>query len=492
MSYLVLARKWRPKLFKEVVGQDHAVRALKNSIIENKLHQAFIFNGTRGVGKTTIARILTKVINCEEVKEGEPCDDCQSCKSVNENSSIDFQEIDAASRRSRDETMALLETVPYMPASSKYKVYLIDEVHMLTKESFNALLKTLEEPPPHVIFMFATTEIEKVPATILSRCLQLNLRSVKEEDVMNQLIKIFNEENILHDRESLEVISKSANGSLRDALTISEKVISYCEGKLDKKSVQEVLGIPDDEIVFKALEILKNRDAKNLVLFLSELNQDHSCERLLDDLLSLVQKVSIYQFGDEKGSSLDVFSDISPEYLQFIYQIGIDNRKYFNSTSDSLGLLSMTLIKMIAFSLNQKKNSNLDLNASDQIEDNSKFIWSDIFNKMEISALLKQILFHSSAKKDQDNISISLQIDKLNRIKESHKKEINYSLNEIYNSIINISYDSNWELETSPFYKDQLIKTKESNEAKEILSEDVGFKKISSELEINLKNINKR
>jgi DNA polymerase-3 subunit gamma/tau len=355
LSYLVLARKWRPKLFKEVIGQDHAVRALKNSIIENKLHQAFIFNGTRGVGKTTIARILTKVINCEEVKEGEPCDVCQSCKSVNENSSIDFQEIDAASRRSRDETMALLETVPYMPASSKYKVYLIDEVHMLTKESFNALLKTLEEPPPHVIFMFATTEIEKVPATILSRCLQLNLRSVKEEDVMNQLIKIFNEENILHDRESLEVISKSANGSLRDALTISEKVISYCEGKLDKKSVQEVLGIPDDEIVFKALEILKNRDAKNLVLFLSELNQDHSCERLLDDLLSLVQKVSIYQFGDEKGSSLDVFSDISPEYLQFIYQIGIDNRKYFNSTSDSLGLLSMTLIKMIAFSLNQKK-----------------------------------------------------------------------------------------------------------------------------------------
>ena len=343
MSYLVLARKWRPKLFKEVVGQDHAVRALKNSIIEKKLHQAFIFNGTRGVGKTTIARILTKVINCEKVIDGEPCDLCQSCTSVNENSSIDFQEIDAASRRSRDETMSLLETVPYMPAMSKYKVYLIDEVHMLTKESFNALLKTLEEPPPHVIFMFATTEIEKVPATILSRCLQLNLRSVKEEDVTKQLVKIFDEENITYDKDSLNLISKSANGSLRDALTISEKVISYCEGKLDKKSVQEVLGIPDDEMVFKALEILKNRDAKGLVLFLDDLNQDHSCERLLDNLLSLVQKVSIHQFSENKDSELDIFSDISPEYLQFIYQIGIDNRQYFNSTAVAEFIINKTL-----------------------------------------------------------------------------------------------------------------------------------------------------
>ena len=492
MSYLVLARKWRPKLFKEVVGQDHAVRALKNSIIEKKLHQAFIFNGTRGVGKTTIARILTKVINCEKVIDGEPCDLCQSCTSVNENSSIDFQEIDAASRRSRDETMSLLETVPYMPAMSKYKVYLIDEVHMLTKESFNALLKTLEEPPPHVIFMFATTEIEKVPATILSRCLQLNLRSVKEEDVTKQLVKIFDEENITYDKDSLNLISKSANGSLRDALTISEKVISYCEGKLDKKSVQEVLGIPDDEIVFKALEILKNRDAKGLVLFLNDLNQDHSCERLLDNLLSLVQKVSIHQFSESKDSELDIFSDISPEYLQFIYQIGIDNRQYFNSTADPQGLLSMTLIKMVAFSIDQKKNFSSFLDASDCIEDNAEFIWSDVFIKMKISTLLKQILFYSSARKKEDNIFISIQADKLRRIKETHKKEINFSLNEIFNSSINVSYDSKLELEFSPFFIDQATKEKESNEAKDILSADVGFKKISSALEINLKNINKR
>ena len=238
MSYQVLARKWRPKLFSEVVGQDHVVQALKNSILDEKVNQAYIFNGTRGVGKTSIARILTKALNCEKHIKGEPCDKCDHCLALNENSLIDFQEIDAASRRSREETMNLLETVPYLPASSRYKVYLIDEVHMLTKESFNALLKTLEEPPPHVIFMFATTEIDKVPATILSRCLQLNLRLLSEEEITKQLSKIFKEEKISFDDESLKIISKSASGSMRDALTISEKVVSYCSGKLKKGDVQ--------------------------------------------------------------------------------------------------------------------------------------------------------------------------------------------------------------------------------------------------------------
>ena len=267
MSYLVLARKWRPKLFSEVVGQDHAVQALKNSIVDEKVNQAYIFNGTRGVGKTSIARILTKALNCEKHINGEPCGKCDHCLAMNENSSIDFQEIDAASRRSREETMNLLETVPYLPASSKYKVYLIDEVHMLTKESFNALLKTLEEPPPHVIFMFATTEIDKVPATILSRCLQLNLRLLSEEEIVKQLSEIFKEEKISFDDESLKIISKSASGSMRDALTISEKVISYCNGKLKKEDVQTLLGIPSEEKVFALLDILKDRDSKGLYEF---------------------------------------------------------------------------------------------------------------------------------------------------------------------------------------------------------------------------------
>ena len=206
--------------------------------------------------------------------------------------------------------MSLLETVPYMPATSKYKVYLIDEVHMLTKESFNALLKTLEEPPPHVIFMFATTEIEKVPPTILSRCLQLNLRSVLGKDISNQLIKIFKEEKVLYDDGSIALIADAAKGSIRDALTISEKVISYCGGNLEKKSVQDILGIPDDESIFTILNILKDKDANALVKFLDQFDQDQSCERMLETLLTLVQKVSVYQFSDKNDSLLEQFSDI--------------------------------------------------------------------------------------------------------------------------------------------------------------------------------------
>ena len=248
MSYLVLARKWRPKTFTEVVGQDHIVQALKNSLKNDMPHQAFLFTGTRGVGKTSLARILTKALNCEHLKDGEPCNKCDSCLSINDGSSIDFQEIDAASRRGISETKELLETIPYLPSSSKFKVYLIDEVHMLTKESFNSLLKTLEEPPPHVIFMFATTEVSQIPATILSRCLQLNLNSVSNEDLMSQLANIFSKEKVKYEESALQLISEAANGSIRDALTISEKIISFTEKDIRQASVREILGIPDNEI----------------------------------------------------------------------------------------------------------------------------------------------------------------------------------------------------------------------------------------------------
>ena len=292
MSYQVLARKWRPKLFSEVVGQDHVVQALQNSILDEKINQAYIFNGTRGVGKTSIARILTKVLNCKDHKNGEPCNVCDQCLAMNENTLLDFQEIDAASRRSRDETMSLLETIPYLPTTSKYKVYLIDEVHMLTKESFNALLKTLEEPPPHVIFMFATTEIEKVPATILSRCLQLNLKLVSEQEIGMQLSKIFDEEKITYDDESLKIISKAASGSMRDALTISEKVVSYCSGNLKKQDVQNILGIPSEEIIFNILDILKDKDSLSLVKFFDDFDDNYSCKNILETLMNSIQAVS--------------------------------------------------------------------------------------------------------------------------------------------------------------------------------------------------------
>ena len=490
MSYQVLARKWRPKLFSEVVGQDHVVQALKNSILDEKVNQAYIFNGTRGVGKTSIARILTKALNCEKHIKGEPCDKCDHCLALNENSLIDFQEIDAASRRSREETMNLLETVPYLPASSRYKVYLIDEVHMLTKESFNALLKTLEEPPPHVIFMFATTEIDKVPATILSRCLQLNLRLLSEEEITKQLSKIFKEEKISFDDESLKIISKSASGSMRDALTISEKVVSYCSGKLKKEDVQMLLGIPSEEKVFTLLDILKDKDSKGLYEFFENFDENDSCQNLLESLMKSIQEISLMQFSPDKESNLSNYAEMTPEYLQLIYQIGLSNKIYFETSSDPKGLLSMTLIKMIAFCPEEKKNFKLgNLNS---IKDDSLFDWDIVLRKIDLSTLLNQVLSFSSAKKDKKNLIISLPKEKIERINDEYKKEIASSLNIYFNEILEISYDSNVDLNKTPAFIKEKLELKNSSEAVEMISNDEGFKKISSEFKTDIKNISKK
>ncbi len=490
MSYQVLARKWRPKLFSEVLGQDHVVQALKNSILDEKVNQAYIFNGTRGVGKTSIARILTKALNCEKHIKGEPCDKCDHCLALNENSLIDFQEIDAASRRSREETMNLLETVPYLPASSRYKVYLIDEVHMLTKESFNALLKTLEEPPPHVIFMFATTEIDKVPATILSRCLQLNLRLLSEEEITKQLSKIFKEEKISFDDESLKIISKSASGSMRDALTISEKVVSYCSGKLKKEDVQMLLGIPSEEKIFILLDILKNKDSKGLYEFFENFDENDSCQNLLESLMKSIQEISLMQFSPDKESNLSNYAEMTPEYLQLIYQIGLSNKIYFETSSDPKGLLSMTLIKMIAFCPEEKKN--FKLGNQNSMKDDSLFDWNIILKKIDLSTLLNQVLSFSSAKKDKKNLIISLPKEKIERINDEYKKEIASSLNIYFNEILEISYDSNVDLNKTPAFIKEKLDLKNSSEAVEMISNDEGFKKISSEFKTDIKNISKK
>ena len=229
MSYEVLARKYRPSCFEEVIGQEHVVRALVNSIESEKIHQAFIFSGTRGVGKTTIARILAKCLNCESKTKptSVPCNKCSNTIEITAGRSVDFLEIDAASNTQVEKIRDLIETVEYKPAKGRYKIFLIDEVHMLSPASFNALLKTLEEPPPHIVFIFATTNPEKIPKTVQSRCLQLNLKTVNEEMLSNHLNKILKKEKIKHDGESTQLISKSANGSVRDALTILDQAIAH-------------------------------------------------------------------------------------------------------------------------------------------------------------------------------------------------------------------------------------------------------------------------
>ncbi|MGB5446173.1 MAG: DNA polymerase III subunit gamma/tau, partial [Psychromonas sp.] len=245
MSYQVLARKWRPRNFQEVIGQQHVLTALSNGLAQNRLHHAYLFSGTRGVGKTTIARILAKSLNCEQGVTATPCGKCVHCQAIDQGRFVDLLEIDAASRTKVDDTREMLDNVQYKPAQGRYKVYLIDEVHMLSKHSFNALLKTLEEPPEYVKFLLATTDPQKLPITVLSRCLQFHLKAILPQEIENQLAYILNQEKATFERAALNVIAKAAEGSMRDALSLTDQALAFGSGNIEYQSVLKMLGTID-------------------------------------------------------------------------------------------------------------------------------------------------------------------------------------------------------------------------------------------------------
>ena len=270
MSYLVLARKWRPKFFSEVSGQDHVVKALQNSLKQNKAHHAFLFAGTRGVGKTTIARLLAKALNCEQGVVSEPCGQCKSCQAIDEGHFMDLIEVDAASQRGIDDTRDLLENTQYTPTSGRYKVYLIDEVHQLTKEAFNALLKTLEEPPPHMKFLLATTESEKIPITVLSRCLKFNLKKISEENISKRMTEICKEEGIEFEDKAIDMISQASDGSMRDGLSLLDQALAFEDYNLTADQVSTMLGTIDVNFALNILSSVLTQDKNNLIEKYSE------------------------------------------------------------------------------------------------------------------------------------------------------------------------------------------------------------------------------
>ena len=483
MSYLVLARKWRPKTFSEVVGQDHVVKALQNSLKNDSNHQAFLFTGTRGGGKTSIARILTKALNCENLINGEPCNKCDSCLSINNNSSIDFQEIDAASRRGISETKELLETIPYMPTSSKYKVYLIDEVHMLTKESFNSLLKTLEEPPPHVIFMFATTEFSQIPATILSRCLQLNLNSVTLEDLKKQLSIIFSKEKVKYEDSALTLISEAANGSIRDALTISEKIISFSEKNIKSSVVREILGIPDDELIQGILKNLKDKNTEELFKILDEINNDSSVKSIFIDLMELIKNISLAQYKKVNDCPYDsALLEIDPGTLQIFYQLCLVNMEYIDDSPDPKGLLEMTLLKMLAFDIEEKKNLKTNKTPND-------FDWPHVLTELELNKVFLQHLMQSNGFLKQKDFVLSLPKEKKALINDKNIKDLELKLR-VFLSVedLKVTVNTDYDASHSPLSlkEEKLKKTNEIIEEK--ISNSKSYKKIVSELNPKIKN----
>ena len=273
MSYLVLARKWRPKDFSDTVGQEHVLQALTNALETGRLHHAYLFTGTRGVGKTTIARILAKALNCEQGVSATPCGECSACVEIDEGRFVDLIEVDAASKTKVDDTRDLLDNVQYAAARGRYKVYLIDEVHMLSKSSFNALLKTLEEPPEHVKFLLATTDPQKLPATVLSRCLQFNLKRMTPRLISDRLTYICDEEKVEYEQAALALLARAADGSMRDALSLLDQAIAYCGGKVEEAATAMMLGTIDRDHVTRILQLLAGNDAKGVIDAVREIDE---------------------------------------------------------------------------------------------------------------------------------------------------------------------------------------------------------------------------
>ena len=357
MTYQVLARKWRPSNFTEVVGQDHVVKSLINALQHNRLHHAYLFTGTRGVGKTSIARILAKAINCENLQDFNPCGLCSVCIALNEGRFLDLIEVDAASRTKVEDTRDLLDNAQYAPSHGRYKVYIIDEVHMLSGHSFNALLKTLEEPPPHVKFLLATTDPHKIPVTVLSRCLQLNLKQLSPAQIYTQMAFILEQEAIEFEVPSLKLLSRAADGSMRDGLSLLDQAIVYGNGKVTTEDVSAMLGTIAQQPVTELLDALAEGNAVEILNKINDIaNLTPDFSGLLQEILIALNRIALLQqiptAIDHEFDSDDILAlsaKFSPEDVQLYYQIGLVGQRDLDLAPDPRGGFEMVMLRMLIF-----------------------------------------------------------------------------------------------------------------------------------------------
>lgn len=359
MSYQVLARKWRPQTFADVVGQEHVLTALANGLSLGRIHHAYLFSGTRGVGKTSIARLLAKGLNCETGITATPCGVCDNCREIEQGRFVDLIEIDAASRTKVEDTRDLLDNVQYAPARGRFKVYLIDEVHMLSRHSFNALLKTLEEPPAHVKFLLATTDPQKLPVTILSRCLQFHLKALDVEQIRHQLEHILNEEHIAHEPRALQLLSRAADGSLRDALSLTDQAIASGDGQVSTQAVSVMLGTLDDDQALSLVEAVVDANGERVMSLINEAAaRGIEWEALLVEMLSLLHRIAMVQLSPAAlGSDMaaieqrmrELARTVPPGDLQLYYQTLLIGRKELPWAPDRRMGVEMTLLRALAF-----------------------------------------------------------------------------------------------------------------------------------------------
>lgn len=425
----VLARKWRPRNFTELTGQEHVVRALTNALEQNRLHHAYLLTGTRGVGKTTIARILAKSINCETGVTATPCGTCPTCLQIDSGSFIDLIELDAASNTQVDNMRELLENALYAPTSGRYKIYIIDEVHMLSKSAFNAMLKTLEEPPMHVKFVLATTDPQKIPVTVLSRCLQFNLKQIPQTQITDHLKSILTQESIPYDIVSLQLVARAAQGSMRDALSLLDQAIAFGAGKIEEASVRDMLGIIDQGYLFDLLDALVQKNGQELLSLSDEMEaQCLSFDSALQDLAVILHRIALAQtvpqaIGEDipEHARINALAKIlAPDDIQLFYQIALHGRGDLSLAPDEYAGFTMTLLRMLTFmpedlAINQPSqapSANIKQPAvtehkppsaskhtnQREITDAPDITWPQLAQQLKLTGMAKMLAQHSEAK----------------------------------------------------------------------------------------------
>jgi DNA polymerase III subunit gamma/tau len=497
MSYQVLARKWRPKNFSEVRGQEHVVRALTNALTQQRLHHAYLFAGTRGVGKTTIARILAKCLNCEGGVTATPCCQCDACLEIDAGRFIDLIEVDAASRTKVEDTRDLLDNVQYLPAKGRFKVYLIDEVHMLSGHSFNALLKTLEEPPAHVKFLLATTDPQRLPITVLSRCLQFNLKILNPEQLQQQLQHILNQENINFESSALTQLATAAKGSVRDALSLLDQAIAYGQGSILNTDVSNLLGTIESSKLYKLLEAVVSNNAATLLATIAELAElgiDFSST--LDSLLNILHEIAMLQIVPSATPTHDATAItklaklLTPEDTQLYYQIALLGKRDLALAPSMRTGFEMTLLRMLAFRLSTEEpeqptpETNITPPTLAPAPVTSE---NDILSKLVVTGPTQALLRHCVVTKIDNNfVTLELEANQAPLLNKKQEERLQQAFSDYFKRPMQITValataniDSQAKLSKQKFEQKQQI-------AKEAIAQDAKFNELVNKFDAKI------
>ncbi len=477
----VLARKWRPKNFSELTGQEHVVKALSNALEQNRLHHAYLFTGTRGVGKTTIARILAKALNCESGVTATPCGTCSACSQIDGGNFVDLIELDAASNTQVDNMRDLLESALYAPTAARYKIYIIDEVHMLSKSAFNAMLKTLEEPPAHVKFVLATTDAQKVPITVLSRCLQFSLKQIPLSQIVDHLNKILAQEKIACDMASMQLIARAAQGSMRDALSILDQAIAFGQGKVEEMDMRAMLGVIDQRYLYDFLDALVQKDGVQVLSLADEMNaRCLSFDTALQDMAALLHRIALAQtvpqaISEDTPEYARIFAlakTFAPDDIQLFYQIALHGRSDLSLAPDEYAGFTMTLMRMLTFmpedlssvaqtapeksapsvqkephTTHSGKPAPAPAKPDESQQSTNKAPveracadWATLVNQLKLTGMTKMLAQHSEAKVlSADRIELSLPEVHKHILEKKYQEKIQAALDEYFGKSVTLS-----------------------------------------------------